>query len=38
MSRTLVAVVGAVAVALSLSACAAGGHPGAVPSARPHPT
>ena len=36
MLRTTIAVIGAVAVALSLSACA-GGHPGAAPSARPHP-
>lgn len=37
MSRTVIAVLGVVAVVLSLSACA-GGHPGAEPSTRPHPT
>jgi hypothetical protein len=37
MSRTTIAVIAAAALALSLSACASG-HPGAAPSARPHPT
>ena len=38
MLRFTTAALGAVAVIVSLSACAPSGHPGAAPSARPHPT
>jgi hypothetical protein len=37
MSRTVITVIAAVVLALSLSACGSR-HPGAAPSARPHPT